>query len=113
MAGCAAEEPRFVHETVRVPEKYQGARPCPGAVASDHERYVQSFEDAWWKCIGAFVEDIDYQPTIGDKCGNGWPSAWAGYADGFNDAERQVLENIRRFGKARTKEALRRVWECP
>jgi hypothetical protein len=113
LTGCSTcNAPRFVHDTVRVPQRFQGARACVGDI-SDHERYVEAFEDGWWDCISFFVDDIDYHSTAFDRAENGWPSAVEGYADGFNDAERQVLSNVRRYGKVRTRQAIQAIWNAP
>ena len=107
--GCAEmSAPVLVHDTVRVPVRFQGARGAAGDI-SDHERYLAAYEDGWWQCLANYLEDIDYHPTETEKAGNGWPSEWEGRADGFNDAERQVESLIRRFGKTKTREALKKM----
>lgn len=107
--GCAEmSAPVLVHDTVRVPLRFQVARGGVGDI-SDHERYLAAYEDSWWRCLANYLEDIEYHPTETEKAGNGWPSEWEGGADGFNDAERQVESLIRRFGKAKTREALKKM----
>jgi len=114
LAGCTASlsAPALRHDEVFVPAEFRGARVCVGDV-SDHERYVEAYEDAWWKCVGLYFKDIDRERREADAWGIGWPSEVQGYADGFRDAESQIKEIMRQYGKPAAMEALRRCWECP
>ena len=115
-AGCVEDTgirgSYMYHHEVCVPPQFRGARQLMGDV-SDHERYLERYEDGWWHCVSLYVADINHQTTLGDKAASGWPSAVEGFWNGYEDAESQIHRNIHRFGKDKAHEYLMRLWESP
>jgi hypothetical protein len=56
-----------------------------------------------------YSEDIGYVPKGTDRAACGWMSEVAGYADGYVAAQQDVERNIKRFGKDRTAQYLKKV----
>jgi hypothetical protein len=104
----ASNEPQvLLAHTVTTPSEFASGRPWPSAVGFPAERYIQAYENAWWRCVEDFARDIDRHATIGDRAGNGWPSAVRGYWDGYCAAEQRVASIVEQFGKVRAQQILR------
>ena len=112
VAGCSAlnQGPTMYHE-VSVPREFLGGRGWAYA-PSDHERYVEAYETAWWSCIEKYALDIDYASTKTDRIGVGWRAAVVGAENGFDGCEARIQENIRLYGKERTQEHLIEIWDA-
>ena len=112
LAGCG--EPRYglnMYHEVSVPKEFRSGRTWVGDI-SNHERYVEAYERAWWSCIEKYACDINYMSTESDRIGVGWPAAVAGARNGFEDCETRIRENIRHYGEKRTHEHLIEIWNA-
>jgi len=116
-AGChSATHDRtpadLLHHTVPVPERYRGGDPWPG-YDGELKRFTYAYENGWWGCVEVYASDIGHQACESDKMGNGWPSEVDGYWIGFSDAENRVRALIKRLGKAKAQETLKKALFSP
>jgi hypothetical protein len=117
LAGCTSaidrdEAGQLLAHRVAIPREFSWGAASPHFPSSAW-RYLNAYDQAWWACIRDFAQQIDYQPTVGDRAGNGWPPAIAGYSDGYSSAEARVKEIKVQYGDRKAQTLLKESLEFP
>lgn len=111
--GCEDSQPGpDMDHRVDVPLKFhegRGARNVP----SNHERYLEAYEEGWWDCVERFAADIEHGTVETEKAAVGGPVRIQGYRNGFEDAQERIRSNASRYGRERTREHLQRLLVAP
>jgi hypothetical protein len=114
LAGCATpREPTIGRGEgdINVPKCFHPTFGWIEEAPSPYERYLEMYRQGYWACIERYTQDINYIPKKSDAYGNGWPSEIEGYGDGYTAAEKDMARNLKLFGKERTKQYLKEVWQ--
>ena len=111
LSGCSIpKNPSFANGEIIVPKQFRGGRGWRSH-PSDYERYLSSYRRAYWRAIEDFVKDPDYLSSKSDYIASGWGSEVSGYQAGYIDAEKDIKKNIKYFGKEKTHEFAKQLWE--
>ncbi|MFT3830216.1 MAG: hypothetical protein QM691_10995 [Opitutaceae bacterium] len=102
----------LLYRTVPVPERFLGGDPWPG-YDRELKRFTYAYESGWRNCVDVYARKIGHQACESDKMGNGWPAELDGYWKGFSDAENRVRSLIKRLGKAKAQETLKKALLSP
>jgi hypothetical protein len=78
---------------------------------SDYELYLSSYRRGWWRCVEAYVKNIDYKYNEKDSRINGRGAAISGFDQGYLDANEIIKKNIKVFGKEKVHSYLEEIWE--
>ena len=91
---------------IEVPTEYQRQpaelTPPPNG-DSEQVRYRQAYEAFWWNCT--ILKSVDLEARCPFTC-SGTPAATAGCRAGAEDAENQIAELEKKYGRQRTQEFL-------
>ncbi len=78
---------------------------------SDYELYLSNYRRGWWRCVEAYVKNIDYKYNEKDSMMNGRGAAISGFEQGYVDANEIIKKNIKVFGKEKVHSYLKVIWE--
>lgn len=111
LCGCThPNAPQFGQDETYVPKQFRNAVGWR-FTGSQYSLYIDAYHEGYWVCIRNYVSDINYTSALSDKTMNGYGAKVGGFANGYDKAESEVLENIERFGKERTHRALVEWWD--
>ena len=105
-----ANEPQIGRIDIDVPEMFRHGVGWLGGIPSDYERYLEAFGRGYWSCIMNYMKDINYVSLPNDYTSSGWGSEISGFGAGYEAAEKDMQRNLKRFGKERTAQYLKYVW---
>ena len=111
--GSRTNPQELLAHRITVPEQYAWGKSNPH-YDSSLDRYVRSYDQAWWSYIEDLSHNIDDNRTANARLGGSWPSdpsEVAGFRDGFTAAEARVHSLITRLGKQQTQEVLKQAIE--
>ena len=78
---------------------------------SDYENYLSNYRRGWWRCVEAYVKNIEYKYKEEDSRMNGRGAAISGFEQGYLDANEIIKKNIKVFGKDKVHSYLEEIWE--
>ena len=77
-----------------------------------YEGYFEMYRQGYWDCIGRYAQDINYVPKKSDRDNaGGWLYEVQGDSDGYKAAEKDMAQNLKRFGKAQMAQYLKQLWD--
>lgn len=109
-SGCVAHhgQPDFDHR-ITIPRQFQYGR-VYSIAESYAELYVTAYEVGWKQRLDEYIKDSSQNACKFPATAYGREASIEGCYQGYRDAEAYIQKNVRRYGKERVLEYLRKRW---
>ena len=99
-----------MNHRIKIPSEYSFGSERP-ALSSSIEKYISSYEKAWWDCVQKHYTNIDYLLIKSDTYGNGTSASIDGWKEGFLASNTKLKELINLHGKTKVHRYLIQIYE--